>query len=57
MMKRTLLIAALASTLSVTANATTYAYISSPGDGLISQYRLDQSNGALTLIEQIQAGD
>lgn len=56
-MKRTLLIAALASTLSVTANAATYAYISSPGDGLISQYRLDQSNGALTLIEQIQAGD
>ena len=57
MMKTTLLIAALASTLSVTANAATYAYISSPGDGLISQYRLDQNNGALTLIEQIQAGD
>lgn len=57
MMNRTLLIAALASTLSVTANAATYAYISSPGDGLISQYRLDQSNGALTLVEQIQAGD
>ncbi|WP_262139053.1 lactonase family protein [Pseudomonas sp. Marseille-Q5117] len=57
MMKRTLLIAALASTLSVTANAATYAYISSPGDGLISQYRLDQNNGALTLIEQVQAGD
>ncbi|WP_081489809.1 lactonase family protein [Pseudomonas sp. R62] len=43
--------------MSVTANAATYAYISSPGDGLISQYRLDQSNGALTLIEQVQAGD
>ncbi|AMT89139.1 MULTISPECIES: lactonase family protein [Pseudomonas] len=57
MMNRTLLIAALASTLSVTANAATYAYISSPGDGLISQYRLDQNNGALTLVEQIQAGD
>lgn len=57
MMKRTLLIAALASTLSVTANAATYAYISSPGDGLISQYRLDPDNGALTLVEQIQAGD
>ncbi|TKJ75071.1 6-phosphogluconolactonase [Pseudomonas sp. CFBP13508] len=57
MMKGTLLIAALASSLSVTANAATYAYISSPGDGLISQYRLDQSNGALTLVEQIQAGD
>src|SRR5689334_8482706 len=57
MMKRTLLIAALASTLSVTANAATYAYISSPGDGLISQYRLDLDNGALTLVEQIQAGD
>lgn len=56
-MKRNFLIAALASTLSVTANAATYAYISSPGDGLISQYRLDQSNGALTLVEQIQAGD
>ncbi len=56
-MKRTLLIAALASTLSVTAHAATYAYISSPGDGLISQYRLDQNNGALTLVEQIQAGD
>ena len=56
-MKGTLLIAALASSLSVTANAATYAYISSPGDGLISQYRLDQSNGALTLVEQIQAGD
>jgi 6-phosphogluconolactonase len=57
MMKRTLLIAALASALSVTANAATFAYISSPGDGLISQYRLDQNNGALTLIEQVQAGD
>ncbi|MDR7056995.1 6-phosphogluconolactonase [Pseudomonas koreensis] len=56
-MKTTLLIAALASTLSVTANAATYAYISSPGDGLISQYRLDQNNGTLTLIEQVQAGD
>ncbi len=56
-MKRSLLIAALASTLSVTANAATFAYISSPGDGLISQYRLDQNNGALTLIEQVQAGD
>ncbi|MFI8393341.1 lactonase family protein [Pseudomonas sp. NPDC078863] len=57
MMKKPLLIAALASALSVSAHAATYAYISSPGDGLISQYRLDQANGALTLIEQIRAGD
>ncbi|RDS92675.1 lactonase family protein [Pseudomonas fluorescens] len=39
------------------AHAATFAYISSPGDGLISQYRLDESNGALSLVEQVTAGD
>ncbi|WPO00203.1 lactonase family protein [Pseudomonas sp. MUP55] len=52
-----LLAAAAACGLSLQANAATFAYISSPGDGLISQYRLDQDTGALRLIEQVNAGD
>jgi 6-phosphogluconolactonase len=52
-----LLAAAIVYGLSLQANAATFAYISSPGDGLISQYRLDQNNGALSLIEQVNAGD
>ncbi|MBD1553263.1 lactonase family protein [Pseudomonas typographi] len=47
---------ALAASLSLQAHAMTYAYISSPDDGLISQYRLDEANGALALVEQTQAG-
>lgn len=52
-----LLATAVAYGLSLHANAATFAYISSPGDGLISQYRLDQDTGALRLIEQVNAGD
>ncbi|GBH18057.1 6-phosphogluconolactonase [Pseudomonas syringae pv. actinidiae] len=37
--------------------ASTFAYISSPADGLISQYRLDEQSGALSLVEQTKAGD
>ncbi|WP_213879028.1 lactonase family protein [Pseudomonas sp. dw_358] len=47
------LLAAL-STLHV--QAQTFAYISSPDDGLISQYRLNDASGALALVEQIHAG-
>ncbi|MBD9438473.1 lactonase family protein [Pseudomonas sp. PDM04] len=57
MRKSLVLAAAVVSGLSLQANAATYAYISSPGDGLISQYRLDQSNGALSLVNQVNAGD
>ncbi|MEZ1317044.1 lactonase family protein [Pseudomonas fluorescens] len=57
MNKSLLLAAAVVGGLSLQANAATYAYISSPGDGLISQYRLDQSNGALSLVNQVNAGD
>ncbi|MBC3269972.1 lactonase family protein [Pseudomonas sp. SWRI81] len=57
MNKIAVIAAAVASGLCLSANAATYAYVSSPGDGLISQYRLDQDNGALTLVEQTQAGD
>lgn len=58
MFKPLLLAAALTSALAAPAHAaTTFAYISSPNDGLISQYRLDESNGAISLVEQTQAGD
>jgi 6-phosphogluconolactonase len=43
--------------LSMHAQAATFAYISSPGDGMISQYQLDESNGKLSLLEQTKAGD
>ena len=57
-MNKTLLVAcAIACGLSLHANAATFAYISSPADGLISQYQLDESNGALSLINQVSAGD
>ncbi|MFF7708724.1 beta-propeller fold lactonase family protein [Pseudomonas sp. NPDC007930] len=48
--------ALLAASLSLQAHAMTYAYISSPEDGLISQYRLDDATGALALVEQTHAG-
>ncbi|WP_460116785.1 lactonase family protein [Pseudomonas sp. S2_C03] len=57
MSKNLLLAAAVIGGLSLQANAATYAYISSPGDGLISQYRLDQNNGTLSLVNQVNAGD
>lgn len=41
--KPLLMAAAIACGLSAHANAATFAYISSPGDGLIPQYRLDES--------------
>lgn len=57
MSKPLLLAAAVIYGLSMHAQASTFAYISSPGDGMISQYRLDESNGKLSLIEQTKAGD
>ncbi len=57
MSKPLLMAAAVVCGLSVQAHAATFAYISSPGDGLISQYRLDESNGALSLVNQVTAGD
>ena len=57
MNKPLILAAAIACGLGAHASAATFAYISSPGDGLISQYRLDESNGALSLVEQVTAGD
>lgn len=51
-------VAALASCLATTAQAAvSFAYISSPNDGLISQYRLDDSTGGIALVEHTQAGD
>lgn len=47
----------IAASFSFQAHAMTYAYISSPLDGLISQYRLDDTTGALSLVEQVRAGD
>lgn len=55
--KPLIMAAAIACGLSAHAHAATFAYISSPGDGLISQYRLDESNGALSLVNQVTAGD
>jgi 6-phosphogluconolactonase len=37
--------------------ATTYAYVSSTADGLISQYRLDEQTGALQLVATVSAGE
>ncbi|GGJ89487.1 lactonase family protein [Pseudomonas matsuisoli] len=34
-----------------------HVYVSSPGDGDITQYRLDERTGALTRIERFHAGD
>jgi 6-phosphogluconolactonase len=56
MTKLHLLAAALASALSLPSFAATYAYISSPNDGLISQYELNDSTGVPRLVEQTPAG-
>jgi 6-phosphogluconolactonase len=37
--------------------STTYAYVSSTADGLISQYRLDEQSGALSLVGTVSAGE
>lgn len=48
----------LTATLATTAQAaTSFAYISSPNDGLISQYRLDDASGRVELVEQTEAGN
>ncbi|MEX5534809.1 MULTISPECIES: lactonase family protein [Pseudomonas] len=52
-----LLAAAVGCSFGLSAHAATFAYISSPIDGLISQYRLDEQSGALSLVEQTKAGD
>ncbi|RMR52662.1 hypothetical protein ALP83_02172 [Pseudomonas syringae pv. actinidiae] len=52
-----LLAAAVGCSFGLPAQAATFAYISSPTDGLISQYRLDEQSGALSLVEQTKAGD
>ncbi|MFJ4142562.1 lactonase family protein [Pseudomonas sp. NPDC089734] len=57
MKKEFLLAAAVSCSFGLPAQAATFAYISSPADGLISQYRLDTANGALKLVEQTKAGD
>ncbi|KFE56462.1 6-phosphogluconolactonase [Pseudomonas syringae] len=49
--------AAIVYGLSMQAQATTFAYISSPGDGMISQYQLDEASGKLSLVQQTKAGD
>lgn len=46
----------LAILVALQAQAATDAYISSPDDGLISHYRLDDKSGALKLLDQTQAG-
>ncbi|RML97936.1 hypothetical protein ALQ88_05718, partial [Pseudomonas savastanoi] len=45
-----LLAAAVGCSFGLPAQAATFAYISSPTDGLISQYRLDEQSGALSLV-------
>ncbi|KTB71627.1 6-phosphogluconolactonase [Pseudomonas viridiflava ICMP 13104] len=57
MRKILLLAAAVGCSFGLPVQASTFAYISSPADGLISQYRLDEKSGALSLVEQTQAGD
>ncbi|PHN28910.1 lactonase family protein [Pseudomonas sp. ICMP 561] len=57
MSKPLLMAAAVICGLSMNANASTFAYISSPVDGLISQYSLDEASGKLNLVQQTKAGD
>lgn len=57
MSKPLFMAAAVVCGLSMQVHAATFAYISSPVDGLISQYSLDESNGKLSLVEQTKAGD
>ncbi|WP_122710437.1 lactonase family protein [Pseudomonas viridiflava] len=57
MKKILLLAAAVGCSFGLPVQASTYAYISSPADGLISQYQLDDASGALSLVEQTKAGD
>ncbi|RMQ80747.1 hypothetical protein ALO95_05387 [Pseudomonas syringae pv. antirrhini] len=57
MRKVLLLAAAVGCSFGLPVQAATFAYISSPADGLISQYRLDEQSGALSLVEQTKAGD
>lgn len=46
----------LAAIISLQVQAATDAYISSPDDGLVSHYRLDDHSGALRLLAQTPAG-
>jgi len=55
--KPLLMAAAVVYGLSMQAQAATFAYISSPGDGMISQYQLDEASGKLSLVQQTKAGD
>lgn len=57
MSKPLLMAAAVVYGLSMQAQAATFAYISSPGDGMITQYQLDEASGKLSLVEQTKAGD
>lgn len=56
-MPRSLLLAAALAGLSLNATATTFAYVSSSGDGTISQYRLDDHTGALSLVAKTVVGE
>jgi len=51
-----LAVSLIAAVLVAPVQATTFAYISSPEDGLISQYQLDETSGQLKLVEQTKAG-
>lgn len=57
MKKILLLAAAVGCSFGLPVQASTFAYISSPADGLISQYQLDDASGALSLVEQTKAGN
>ena len=57
MKKIFLLAAAVGCSFGLPVQASTFAYISSPADGLISQYQLDDASGALSLVAQTKAGD
>lgn len=56
-MPRSLLLAATMVGLSLNAGAATFAYVSSSGDGTISQYQLDERSGALSLVSKTVAGE
>jgi 6-phosphogluconolactonase len=56
MLKSSLPSTAAAAIFSIQAHAA-HVYVSSPGDGYITQYRLDEHSGQLSLVERVQAGD
>ncbi|WP_407312718.1 lactonase family protein [Pseudomonas sp. nanlin1] len=55
-MKKAPLLAAVLVAVSFQASAAHFVYVSSPGDGLITQYRFDDQTGALSVVNKTSVG-